>query len=103
MLNKITIVTGLMTVIALSQGSIARADDVTDAINEANGVASQAEWYHENVLTPQIEQQERYLNQLQSLCIQGNTQACRESTDFYRRQSDRYDRVIEWQRQRLGN
>jgi hypothetical protein len=26
MLNKITIVTGLMTVIALSQGSIARAD-----------------------------------------------------------------------------
>ena len=103
MFNKNTIAAGLLTVIALSQGSIARADYVTDAINEANGVASQAEAYNRNVIIPQVEQQESYLNQLQSLCYQGNADACSESTNFYRRQNERYDRVIEWQRQRLGN
>ena len=75
---------------------------MTDAIDEANAVVRQAEAYHRNELVPAIKKQERYLNQLQRSCIQGNTQACNESTAFYRRQSKRYDRVIQWQRQRMG-
>lgn len=99
MFNKILIAAGLMTVITFS-GSIARADDVSDAINEANGVASQAEYYNRNVLIPQIAAQEQYISQLQSLCAQGDYQACEAATILIQRQSNQYDSHLQrqWQR-----
>lgn len=101
MLNKFAIVAGLMTVISLAQGSIARADYVSDAIDEANGVASQAEAYNRDVVVPQVIQSEQYLNQLQSLCSQGSTQACNEASALIYSQSQRFDQVLQWQRARL--
>lgn len=102
MLNKIAIVAGLMTVISLAQGSIARADYTQDAIRDANRVAGEAEQFHQRVMVPAIQRQEGYMSQLNTACQQGNLQACRESTRLLRRQNQRLERHLQWQRQRLG-
>lgn len=103
MLNKIAIATGLMAVIIISQASIARADDVTDAIKDANILIRQMNEYDRTELQPAIAQQEQYLERLKSSCLQeNNQQACNQFTEFYRRQSERYDRQIQQQRQRMG-
>jgi hypothetical protein len=101
MFNKISIAASFITVITFSHCSIARADYVNDAIRQANGVASQAEYYNRNVLIPQVAAQERYINQLQSLCARGNYQACRASSVLIRRQSNQYNSHLQRQRQRL--
>lgn len=101
MFNKVVILTGLMTAISLSQCPIAHADYVNDAINEAYGVAGEAIRYNRNVVVPEIQRQERYNNRLQNACYQGNTQACRKSTDRLRRQNARFNRAILRQRQQL--
>jgi hypothetical protein len=102
MLNKITIVVGLITIISLTQSSIARADSVKDAIRDANRVAGEAERFHNGVMLPAIQRQENYMNQLNIACYRGNLQACRESTRLLRRQNQRLERHLQWQRQRLG-
>jgi hypothetical protein len=102
MLNKKTLVTIFIALVACTPCSIAHADEVSDAIDEANNLAGQAEIYNRDVLMPQIEQQERYFNQLQSLCNQGDMNACEESIALLRRQNDRFDEVLQWQRQQLG-
>jgi hypothetical protein len=102
MFNKVVILTGLMTAISLSQCPIAHADDVNDAIREANFTADVALRYNRNVVVPEIQRQERYNNQLQNACYQGNTQACRKSTERLRRQNARFNRAILRQRQQLG-
>jgi cobalamin biosynthesis Mg chelatase CobN len=43
MLNKITLVSGLMTILALSQCTIAHADSVADEINSTNELSQQVE------------------------------------------------------------
>jgi hypothetical protein len=85
MLNKIAIVAGLMTVITLAQGSIARADNVRDAINGLDSVTDDIQENYNRQL-PKIQELEERLKQLNYLCYyQGNNQACLESTEIYRR------------------
>ena len=102
MLTKIILTAGLITIAALSQCQTAYADDVTDAINQANELVREGEARYKNELAPALKQQEEYLQQLHNACVQGNNQACDEVTEFYRRQNERLDRVLQWQRQRMG-
>ena len=102
MFNKVVILTGLMTAISLSQCPIAHANDVDDAIREANVLIREGTTIHRDVVLPEIQRQEWYNTQLQNACYQGNIQACHESTERLRRENARLDGAILRQRQQLG-
>jgi len=80
--------------------SIAKADYVSDIINETDQITREANSYYNNVLTPAMWQRYYYLQSLASLCYQGDTTACYEYNSATQAEYQRLSNAVNYMRTR---